>query len=35
VMLTSDRLHEELDPSGTPIALSVTGRVTDVCAALG
>jgi hypothetical protein len=35
VMLTSGRLHEELDPSGTPTALSVTGRATDVCAALG
>ncbi|MDP9235386.1 MAG: hypothetical protein M3P01_12685 [Actinomycetota bacterium] len=35
VMLTSGQIHETLDPTGTPTALSVTGRATDVCAALG
>jgi hypothetical protein len=34
VMLTSGVLHETLDASFTPTALSVTGHVTDVCAAL-
>jgi hypothetical protein len=35
VLFTSGRYHETLDPTGTPTALSVTGRATDVCAALG
>jgi hypothetical protein len=34
VMLTSGRLYEEVDSSGALTALSVTGQVTDVCAAL-
>ena len=35
VILTSGHVHQALDPAATPIALSVTGHVTDVCAALG
>jgi hypothetical protein len=35
VMLTSGQFHETDDPTGTPTAMSVTGRATDVCAALG
>jgi hypothetical protein len=34
-MLTSGKIHQTLDPTGTLTALSVTGRATDVCAALG
>jgi hypothetical protein len=34
VMLISGQFHETDDPTGTPTAMSVTGRVTDVCAAL-
>lgn len=34
VMLTSGRFQETIDPSGSVTALSVTGQVTDVCAAL-
>ena len=35
VMLSSGHLHETMDPTGALTVLSVTGRVTDVCAALG
>jgi len=35
VMLTSGQIHETLDPTGAPTAMSVTGRETDECVALG
>jgi hypothetical protein len=35
MMLTSGQIHATLDPTGTPTALSVTGRMSDVCGALG